>query len=525
MFAMPKICFGLSSTDSEIIISHLKVVNGHFSHLHHNDRESTDLSNKLQRDPDQLLNNRGVPRNFQSSSSDSIGFSPPSKDAMIPLASDVAGAPPGNTDNSESAPTEESDAMVQSGDEKVSLLQEDAESLEEEDDLFGIKRGYFHPMLSLSVSYTDNLYNLDEDRVENVLTVIAPGIWMSYPRRDEEPLAIASHNSSAGGLQYMLEDYEATDRYELYLKAAAQYKHYSDDSELNDFEYGIEGMGRYNFPGGLTLQITDQYTRSQDRFDLGYQDSSLLHLFYSNLLIGTADWKITEKFRIKGDVSLFFLRYDDDEFDYLERDDLFLELYGYFNWTKKTSIFLNYKYGMIAFDTYNDYDSEQHLLYAGIKWDSTKKTSLYAKAGFQDKQYTNDGSTFADQFGLALEAQLRYRYSEKTIFQFTLYKKNEETDSLQAQDKNVWGASFSYDQEYTDKLKGTFRTKFEYADYTEISGEERDEWRLVLEPKIRFAFRDWINAELGYRFDKRDSTQDRFDYYSNTIFLKLNLEL
>ena len=409
--------------------------------------------------------------------------------------------------------------------DRVSLLSEDVETLGEDDNLFGLKRGYFHPYVSGHFAYTDNLFNLYEDKTTNFLTKISPGIWLSVPRRKAEPVAIASHNSSGGGLQYMLDDYEGTDRYELYFNGGFDYSKYSADSNLNDFEWAVEGMGRYNFPGGLTLQLMDQYVRNRDRYEVGYPDSNLLHLFYSNVLVGTAEWRITEKFRVKGDVSLFSLRYDEDAFDYLERDDFFVDLYGYFNLSEITSFFVNYKYGLIGYDSYTQYDNRQNLIYGGLKWSSTEKIALSTKIGIQDKQFSNEDSTFTDYSGLALELQIDYRYSEKTQVQFNLYKKNEESDSLQAQDKNVLGALFVYNQDYTEKLHGSFSARYENADYTELGGQPRDEWRIVLEPKLRFAFREWINVELGYQFEKRDSTDDTYDYSSNTVFANLNLEL
>lgn len=512
VFALPKVCFGLTSSDSEILISHLRIIDRDIERFAANSREV----NKSDTENDHQVANVQEILSDQEGSNIILVSQKDAGDAMVPT---------GDPSSTTEVPKGTDDVMVQSGEDKVSLLPEDAEALEEDDNIFGLKRGFFHPMISLHVAYTDNLYNLDETRESNVLTQFNAGLWISVPRRDEEPLALATHNPSGSGIQYMLEDYESADRWELYLKGNLHYKMYSIDEELNNLAYSAEGVARYNFPGGLKLQLVDQFVLTEDRYEVGNPDSNLTHTYYSNVVVATADWDITEKFRIKGDVSLFFLRYDEDEFDYLERDDIFLSLYGYFNWTEKTSIFLEYSYGVIGYDSSTDYDSEQHLLYAGMRWDTTEKTSFYAKVGFQDKRYTSDGSDFIDQFGLALEAQVRYRYTEKTLFQLSLYKKNEETDSQDAQDKNVWGATFNYDQEYTEKLHGTMRVRFEYADYTEIRGEERDEWRLVLQPKIRYAFRDWLNVELGYQYDMRESTDDRYNYYSNTIFVNLNLHL
>ena len=420
------------------------------------------------------------------------------------------------------SPTREDYPMA---DRNVSLLPEESDSLGSDDSLFGWGGGRVHPYVALYMDYTDNLFNLDEDRTSNSLTMLTAGIWLTLPGKDEEPVAMATHNPSGGGLQLMLDDYEGTDRYELYLKGGVDYSMYSSDSDLDDYAFLLEGMGRYNSSSGLSLQLTDQYTNSRDRFDVGFPDSYRLHVFQSNVVIGTVDWLFTDKFRAKGDISYFLLRYDDEEFDYLERDDLFFDLYGFYNYSEKTSFFLNYKYGILTFDSYNLYDNQQNFLYAGMKWYSTEKLTFMAKMGYQTKEFTDAESTYTDYSGLALETQVEYRLAEKTRLQFSLYKKDEETDTLMAQDRDVWGATFNYDHDYTDKLKGIFRLRYEYVDYTELVEQKRDEWKITLEPKVQYAFTDWFNAELGYQYEKRDSTDDDYDYYSNAVFLNLILEL
>lgn len=411
-------------------------------------------------------------------------------------------------------------------DQTVYLSPDDGIDIEDDDNLFGMKKGYFHPSVSISLSSTENLYNVDEDKTSSWVFAISPSVWMSVPRRRKQPMALPTHNTSAGGLLLMLDDYVTSERYQFFLKTGFDYKQYSADEDLNDFTWaGIEGLAEYNFPGGLSLQLVDKFNRSQDRFEYGYQDSSLDHIFYSNNLIATADWAITEKLRIKGDLNLFWLRYDEEEFDYLERDDLFVDLYGYFNWTEKTSFFINYKPGFLAFDSYEEYDNEQTFLYGGVSWLSTEKLSFKFKIGHQSKQFTDDNSTFKDYSGLALETQAGYRFSEKTNFGLLLTYKNDETDSLQAQDKQVTGATLRYSQSYTEKLKGSLRAMYEYADYTELVEQERDEWRIVLEPGLQYAFRDWLGLGLVLKYDMRESTDDDFDYEATTILLKLDLGL
>ena len=56
-----------------------------------------------------------------------------------------------------------------------------------EDHFYGLKGGYFHPYLSLSGEYTDNLFNVDSDKTSNFLTTVSPGIWFSLPRTQNYP--------------------------------------------------------------------------------------------------------------------------------------------------------------------------------------------------------------------------------------------------------------------------------------------------------------------------------------------------
>ena len=129
--------------------------------------------------------------------------------------------------------------MGQDAEADTSLLPEGLES--DDFDLFGIRGGFVHPYISVSGEYTDNLYNLSEDKTSNFLTKISPGIWFSLPRTKQIPITITPHNTSPGGLQLQIKDYEGTDRYQAYALAGLDYNAYSEDSDLNDTDARLEG--------------------------------------------------------------------------------------------------------------------------------------------------------------------------------------------------------------------------------------------------------------------------------------------
>jgi polysaccharide biosynthesis protein VpsM len=417
--------------------------------------------------------------------------------------------------------------MGQSAEGQPSLLPENAGETNNQN-LFGLEGGYIHPYITIKGEYTDNLYNLDTNKTSNFLTTLSPGIWFALPRKKEIPITITPHNSSAGGLQHQLKDYEGTDRYLAYALGGLDFKYYSEDSNLNTTDGILEGLFRYNMRGGLSLQLIDRFTHGEDRFDIGSVPGVNEGSYKSNIIMATADWRMTEKLRLKLDYSNFTLNYDENIDAFKTRVDNALDLYGYYVYSVKTSFFIEDKYIDVSYDTASEDDNKQNYIYGGIDWKSTEKLSFLAKAGLQKKNYDNNGTGFAarkDYSGLALDLQTLYKFSEKTKFSLDIYRMNEETDSTLASGKQVLGATFGYKQKFTDKLSATLGITYEDADYAQLVAQKRDDKRFAVQPAVQYLFREWLLAELSYTFERRDSTDDLFDYQTNTIMADLKFAL
>jgi len=411
----------------------------------------------------------------------------------------------------------------------VSLLPEDV-SDPGDDELFGTEGGYFHPYISLDLEYTDNLYNLDDrfedGEIENLLTIISPGIWFALPRKKIIPISINPNNSSPGGLQLQFEDYEGTDRFEAYALGGLDFKFYSEDSDLDKTDGLVEGLMRYNMRGGLALQLVDRFTHGQDQMEVGSLIRAQIRDFDSNFFMATGDWDITEKFRIQLDYFNFSLWYDDEINQFLDRVDNGFNLYGYFNYSLKTSFFLEYKFVDVAYDQRTEIDNTSNFWYGGIKWDTTEKLALLFKLGYQKKKYDDVNLGQEDFDGMVYDLQLTYRYSEKTIFEFDLYRTNEETDNYQDIDKTVIGAAFTYKQKFSERWSGSLGLIYEDAQYSAlVDVDDRDDQTVFVEPAIQYLFRDWLMFELAYEYETRESNDDLFDYKTNTIMFNVNFAL
>ena len=431
------------------------------------------------------------------------------------------------------------DVMGQSDQGNQSLLPEDNQRGGEE--LFGIPRGVVHPYVAVSAEYTDNLYNLDKQRVDNLLVSVNPGIWLSLPGKKEIPVTLALNNASGGGYQYEMGDYGRSDRLQLFLLGDVDYRMYSDDSNLDEVFYRLQGFARYNFPGGLSLQLLDAYTRNQDRFNIGHPDSQLTHAFDSNSVMGTIDWLFTEKLQAVLDLSLFSLSYDEYQFSYLERNDFALDLHFFFHATDKTALFLEYKYIDSRYDSNTLFDSTSNLYYIGVTWNSTEKLSFLARVGLRDKIY--DSSQFSGWNGFVCELQTTYRLTDKSKTTLNLYRQNEETDMIQAEDKIVLGATLGYNLDITDKISFGITGLYEHANYRSRFGNidpegfsyyvapdgseeyNRKDDRFAISPRIDYLFTEWLKVGIGYRYEQTDSNISIYDYYSNTVFIDMKVAL
>ncbi len=414
--------------------------------------------------------------------------------------------------------------MGQKAGGNTSLLPEEAGALNE-GKLFGIQGGYFHPYVSLKEEYTDNLFNVDTDQTSNFLTTLSPGVWFALPRKKVIPITITPHNTSAGGLEQQLKGYEGTDRYQFYALAGADLKTYSENSDLNAQDYVAEGLGRYNMPIGLSLQLLDRYSVGHDRFDVGNATFENLRKFDTNLVMATADWDLSEKLRAKVDYSNFNLGYDKAINAFLERQDNSVDLYGYYNYSDKTSLFLQYRHTEVSYDSATEKDNSQDYVYGGISWNTTDKLSLLFKAGVQSKDFDTTATGFQASDELAVDLQTLYHFTVKTQASLNLYRAIEEPDSSVASQKIVLGARLNYTQKVTDKITGICDVVYENADYTQLIDSGREDDRYLLRPAMQYLFKDWLMGEMAYAFEKRDSTDDLFDYESNTVSMSLNFSL
>ena len=449
--------------------------------------------------------------------------------------------PPASIDNGlqEITPPADNNIMPQQAPATGRLFGSD-----DSDELFGMRGGYLHPFLGIREEYTDNVYNIELEKVENLLTAVSAGAWLSAPRLQELPVYLAPHNAAVGGTRYLAPGTGSFERFQTYVLGGLDHKTFSADSDLDYTSWRIEGMYQQNLPVGISFRVMDRYTRDQDRFDIGSfhpedfivepgsilvsSTPSQIRNYASNQAIFSTSVEMGERFSAIFNFINFSLDYEDEDDGWLDRTDNSLGLTLSYKYSPKTSFFIEYDRAVIAYSTDTGNDSENSFLYGGINWQGSAKTSLLAKGGYQLKQY--DIENYEDSDTFSLEAQLNYLITDKTKIGFSLYRALEETDSLQNRGRETTVARLRYDQRFSYRIQGGLELGYEQNDYdglerTQVNflaGEARQDNRYLIRPAVNYFFRDWLIAELAYAFEDRNSTDTFYDFTSQTVFLSLN---
>ena len=395
--------------------------------------------------------------------------------------------------------------------------------------VFGYREGYLHATLGLRGEWTDNLYNYDANKEENFLFNITPSVWFTWPRRHKRPIQIASDNTSPGGMQYSLTDYEVFNKYQVYLAGKMDIMTYSANSDLDHTEHGIEALVQYQPKFRMTFHLLDKYNHSQDIFNMTEATLENNRVYDSNIFSIGLDWKFSDKVSLQATYKNFFLGYEDDINNFLDRTDNGASCGFYYDYSPKTIFFLDYQFLLASYGENELPDNGNSYLHAGMNWQASVKTSFMIKAGYQQVNYdfetpeeyddveSADDLINDDEAAFSFEAQANWQIVHKSTLILNTKYSIDQTDSKQALNKTVFVGRIAFDYRFSGRIRGDLNLIYEDSDYALFDGDSRLDDRWYLKPQLHFALRKWLYFNIYYSFDKKDSNFDELDYETNTL--------
>jgi hypothetical protein len=401
--------------------------------------------------------------------------------------------------------------------------QEDGDEEELDDDgyVFGYRNGYLHASVGLTGEWTDNLYNESADEQDNFLTQVSPSIWFTSPRRPKHPIQIAPDNTAPGGMQYSLADYDEVGRHQLYLAGNLDYMNYSSNSDLNHVEGDLSGLFQFKPGSRLVLRALDKYTRGQDVFNMASATAENERIYDSNIFGAGGSWQFADKFSLELNYQNFLLEYDEEINDFMNRTDHGFDGSLVYEHSPKTDIFLEYQYLLADYDEDEMPDNDNTYVDVGVNWQATVKTSLMAKAGYQqvDYEYEDSSAALADdsESGLHFEVQGIWKATHRSSLLLNTKYGIEQSDTAQAQNKTVFAGRVAFDHRFTDRIRGDVNLVYENSDYGQFDGSDRTDDRWYLKPELQYALKKWLYFNVYCSLDKKDSTFDGLDYDTATV--------
>ena len=164
--------------------------------------------------------------------------------------------------------------------------------------------------------------------------------------------------------------------------------------------------------------------------------------------------------------------------------------------------------------------SNNNLYLAGVEWEASAKTTGLFKIGYQDKDF--DDVRFNDISGLSYMLDMIWK--PNTYTQIKLGATRQTTESAQVNEGGFLSTSYSIDvsHEITARTSLTGQYVIDNDDIVFSSGSaDRTDKRNTIKVGVKHSLRKWLNINLAYKYQDKSSTNEIYNFESNTVSLSL----
>ncbi|MGE4545747.1 MAG: outer membrane beta-barrel protein [Pedobacter sp.] len=386
-------------------------------------------------------------------------------------------------------------------------------------EILGSKTGYVHPYLAIGEYFTDNLFSDEYNRKSDFFTRITPGIWMTLPASKYPIRQLRTLNTAPGGLSLSRFRSKAKSRLQGYGSYQADILRHSRFTSEDHVNQRAEGYLRYNFRGGLSIELLDIYELNHDAYNTGSSDT--LDKFKSNLINAVIGYEISSKTSMEAEYGFYSLSYDQTKNQFRDRDDHSFMWRGFYRFLPKTSALFEYNFITIDYDKAEQSDSDENRVYLGLQWEQTRKSRWRLMAGVGEKDY--DQSGLDNVTNILAELQFLHRFTPKTYMELRASRTTGETDSSGADYTISHRMLFRYYQRFTTKLLGSVIATYENTKYE--GGFDREDNRGTVGFDVKYTLTNWLALSGGYSFVKRDSNIKTSEYDKNNVYINFIFSL
>ena len=360
----------------------------------------------------------------------------------------------------------------------------------------GLALGPFRvlPSLEFSIEYDDNILLTKDDKLDDIIFHIIPGISLELPSR----------------------------KYAIRLGYQADILRYADNTDLDTVHHQALADARVNFNFGLGLRLTDRFLITDDFAGFPVPELTERVERWENTLDVGADYTVRERYTFDINYRWFMVDYKDDpDFDQFDRDDHTIAGTFFYRVLPKTSVLGEVNYNIVRYDepaVAADRDSNAWRFLVGIKGDLTAKTSVLLKIGWEWRDYDNR----QDWDGLIAEGSIIWKYREPS--EIRIFGGRANVESL-FEGTNYYVSSFGGVEVrhfLSDRVILRARGLGGVNQYPEdptlgVGSADRTDHFIEAGAAVKYQMRRWLAFELGYNFLWLNSNFDEFDYTDNRV--------
>ncbi|GJL63908.1 MAG: hypothetical protein NPIRA04_25620 [Nitrospirales bacterium] len=373
----------------------------------------------------------------------------------------------------------------------------------------GVKAGpvRLHPFLGVAEVYTDNVFRTEKRRRGDFLTTIAPGLQASLPIAERHKLIF---------------DYRA---------AQFLYGKFSENNVLTQ-----DGLGRLSldFPSGLKVDFQAEHVEGFDprgsELDIQQQD---ITKWRSDLIKAQAEM-IGSKVGLRIGVSYARVHFKNND-QAAPRDRSFgsVDLTVIVPANENVSALFGAQISDESYDENTQLDSFSYGIFTGFRLAANQRLSGEFNLGYsvlnfdrspvldpvQEMELTRRNLSVGGKHQelLFMRGDLRWRPTSQLDFRLVPFRFLQQSAVFNTSTFTQTGLGVSALKVFTKRF--STRGSFLYAnsDFAEARNDDRFRWRIELDYRTV----KWLGFKLAYSFERRASSQNQFDFYSNTIMFSV----
>lgn len=363
----------------------------------------------------------------------------------------------------------------------------------------------FIPAVEYSLAYDDNVARSNQDEFDSWYSLISP-----------EFILLGDFSTNRLQLSYRLSraDYGASNQDD-----------YTDHLFKGDFHYEISNRHRLDF----NAEFLDGHDDRGTAFSIGVGDQLSSPDRFENTVYGVKYSYGAETAAARLDLGISFREkdYDGDTVNFLARDRDIQAIAAtfYYQIAPRTDIVLDVGQKSVDYDVSlvadDPLDSDETRALIGVKWDTSAVTSGYAKIGYQEKKFD---SANRDTFnGVDWEVGVIWEPLDYTKFEFSTQNDTNETNGEgDFIDSRIYELSWKHS--WLERVSSSVSVSLRNDTYEgEVDVREDDVMKLKF--AAVYQFRRWVQFELAYLFDERDSNRNQIDFDRNHVALRARVTL